>query len=202
MIFMKRRFLYVGAFAILYIALHTLVANMMFQRVEDGMMELYQAHLYLLSTSVAITVLLALVIMYEGRYHKSFFVIGMLIIATRLMDAIRFGLYPLETMEVNLISFWGGMFIFAFALGLFRDIIFRYRISIFFVIIGIATFIRFPIYYIDMWLYYYMKWGPVDSGLTLYYDGVMLINYIVVIMALFALDGIIHNNIEAKRYIK
>jgi hypothetical protein len=174
----------------------------LFERVEQGVLELYQAHLFILISSIAITIILALVIMYEGRYHKSFLIIGLLIIATRAMDAVRFGLFPLKTMEVNLVSFWGGMFIFAFAMGLFKDILFRYRISIFFVIIGVVTFIRFPIYYIDMWLYYYLKWGPVDSGLTLYYDGVMVVNYIVVIMALFALDGIIQNNIEAKRYIK
>jgi hypothetical protein len=152
-----------------------------------------------LSIMYLVSIVLGVVIIIEGRHYKNMQVIGVLIIVIRIMDLIRFLVFPDIPFEANIITFFSGLLIFVFALSTIRQVLFKHKVGIYFLLFSIIIFLRFPIF-IDVLYMYVQKFSIHTLPLTGYYNGILFFYYISMIPQILAIDGIIKENLETYRY--
>ncbi len=147
----------------------------------------------------SISILLAIIIFFEGRYYKNMQIIAVWIVLTRLIDIVRFSMFPDLFFIGNIISLFGGILIFAHGMGLIKDVIFKRHVGMCLVVIGWLTFFRFP-FFVDFLLYYNLKFSYRLTSFDGYYRGVTVVYFIIVFFELLALNGIVKENRDTFKY--
>ncbi len=179
---------------------HFFVHPYLYQLLYTGRLTMSSYRLLYLSINLVFTVALAVFIFIKGRFIRGIPAIAGLIAINAVLDALRIYVYPEIAINSNVISTFAGVFIFSFSLVSVKKAIFKKRAGLFFVLMGAIYMLRFPMF-MDFLHYFLNKYYSFAVASDVYFQGTLYLNYMIIGLALFALDGIIHENKAMDRTI-
>lgn len=198
---MRRRLGYMALVVITLLIIYFVVQPYLYQLYTSSRLSEKEFRLYYYSFNLFVTAGIAIIMFFEGKYNGGVQAVGGLLILNILMDFTRYKVFPVLSIQSNVISMFAGILIFAFGLVSVKKAIFKKGAGIFFVLLGFVYMLRFPIF-IDVLFFYYKKYAFNVSMADGYYFGSLYANYLIIVLGLFALNAIILENIELSRYAK
>ncbi len=195
----RRRIRYILLAVALIVLLRYYLEPAILEQVDQGVKTVDRARFHIMCINVSVTVVFAIIIIFEGKYYKDMQVVGGLLVLSTLMDVFRMNIFPKIAFESYIVSLFTGILIFAFGLVSMRNVIFKNSVGFFFMILGLFNLIRFPVF-IDVLYFYFYKFAVNISMYDGYYFGTLYANYIVIFLEVIALDAIVRENLDTFRY--
>lgn len=196
---MKKRILYPLITGLILLIIHFLIQPFLFNLYIQTNITLFQYRLIYLSLNLSIIVILAVILLLEGKVVTGVREVSFLVILNVVMDIIRMYIYPTLAIKENLVTFFAGVIIFAFGLIAIKSALYKKGAGFIFLLLGIFYLLRFPVF-IDILFYINAKMHQAALAGENYFSGTINLNYITIIFLLLALDRILHNNTEMTKF--
>ncbi len=196
---MRKRILYPLITGLILLIIHFLIQPYLFNLYIQTSLTLFQYRLIYLSINLLVIVLLAVILLLEGKVVIGVREVSALVVLNVVMDIIRMYIYPTLAIKENLVTFFAGVIIFAFGLIAIKSALYKKGAGFIFLLLGIFYLLRFPVF-IDVLFYINTKMHQAVLAAEKYFNGTVNLNYITIILLLLALDRILQNNVEMNRY--
>jgi hypothetical protein len=195
----RKRILYPLITGLILLIIHFLIQPYLFNLYIQTSLTLFQYRLIYLSINLLVIVLLAVILLLEGKVVIGVREVSALVVLNVVMDIIRMYIYPTLAIKENLVTFFAGVIIFAFGLIAIKSALYKKGAGFIFLLLGIFYLLRFPVF-IDVLFYINTKMHQAVLAAEKYFNGTVNLNYITIILLLLALDRILQNNVEMNRY--
>ncbi|MBN2876488.1 MAG: hypothetical protein JXL85_02435 [Bacilli bacterium] len=137
-----------------------------------------------------ITIIIAIILYANGNRIDGIKQISIMMVMNAILDLIRISQYPKALFILGIATMFSGIYICAYGLVVKRNMVYVKKASIFFLLIGPIYIIRFP-FFADITLFYSLQRAfPVHLD-KFYLTWNLIPNYLVIIIALLALDVLI-----------
>lgn len=161
--------------------------------VANGALSLEKGRTIFMIAAFSISIVVGSLILFEGRKFTTIYVMFVFLILTRVVDVLRFEAYPDLTFIYNLMSIFGGLYICLFAFSFFKTKLVSNSFPIFLIGAGFFTFVRFP-YNADIIVLYIKNTMSFQTGHVIYFNGILIVYYIILLFLVLALDTITKDN--------
>jgi|AntAceMinimDraft_18_1070375.scaffolds.fasta_scaffold06589_3 hypothetical protein len=198
---MIRRLRYPIFIIVALVIIHFAIQPYLYQLFRSNTILEVEYRLYYFSFNLLVTIVIAIIIYFEGKYTGFVQAVSGLLVLNALLDLIRLNAYPDVSIVSCIITMFSGILIFGFSLVSVKKAIFKKGAGVVLLILGGVYMLRFPIF-IDVLYFYFKKYPSNLSPADGYYFGTLYANYFIIFLELVALDSLILENIAMSRYTK
>lgn len=192
---MTRRLIYFSITLALVLISLFLVNPMIKGQVEQGSLSVTEGRYWFMWASFSISIIMCIFLIIEGRKYVSTYVVVALIIATRVVDVYRYGIYPDATFIGNMTTMYGAAVLALFAIPFFKNPYVKNRFGSFIIGVAALTLIRVPYpYNADIVVWYIKSEMSFASGNIHYFNIIMGIYYIILLLLALAVDRLAADN--------